>query len=204
MLNTHRNEEELSAVSRALGALCHAHYQQISDVNVAVVRGRLLDLIPTVSHDTKVNLLGTLSNLIDMSSFDRIRELRKYDTREIQAMVASLYSRFTLDLRVIADVADMISHAEYSSRRYWILTAGELCAVELTDLLVPLLADSDFRAEAFQALIAMGPAVLPRLSQWLEHEDPRIQKMTALVLSRISQDNIDKFCKVVVKPKKTL
>ena len=119
-------------------------------------------------------------------------------------MVASLYSHFPVprDLRVIADVADMISHAEYAFRKFWILTAGTLRAAELIDMIVPLLADSDFRAEAFEALIAMGQDVLPRLGAWLQHDDPRIQRMTALVLSRISQDNIDKFCKVSIKLKR--
>jgi len=61
-------------------------------------------------------------------------------------------------------------------------------------MLVPLLADKDFRAEAFQALSMMGPEVLPRISKWMRHEDPRVKKMTALLLARISQDAIDKFC----------
>jgi hypothetical protein len=42
----------------------------------------------------------------------------------------------------------------------------------------------------------MGAAILPRLVGWLNHEDPRIQKMTALVIARISQDHIDAFCAV--------
>ena len=64
-------------------------------------------------------------------------------------------------------------------------------------MLVPLLAEQDFRVEAFQALRMMGADVLPRLSGWLNHEDPRIKKMAALVLSRISQDHIDKFCTIL-------
>jgi hypothetical protein len=136
-----------------------------------------------------------------MSSFAVIREFRKFDLLEAQRLVASLYSQFDLDLRVIADVADMISHAEYSFRRYWVLTAGKLRAVELTDMLVPLLAGPDFRSEAFEALVMMGPAVLPGLSKWMDHEDPRIQKMTGLVLSRVSQNKIDKFCQLPSKSK---
>ena len=111
-------------------------------------------------------------------------------------MIARLYGQFDKNLRVIADVSNMISHSELSIRKYWILTAGKLRAVELTDLLVPLLADQEFRVEAFQALTMMGADVLPRLSRWLAHEDPRIKKMAALVLSKISQDHMDKFCKI--------
>lgn len=196
MLNTYRNEEELSIVAQTLGTFCSFRYKEITDVNIAVVRGRLLDLVPGVSNETKVHLLEALHGIVDMSSFAAVREFRKFLSLEVQKIVASLYSQFDLDLRVIADVADMISHTEYYFRKFWVLTAGKLKAVELTNMLVPLLADQDFRAEAFQALVMMGPAVLPRLSEWLDHEDPRIQKMTALVLSRISQDNIDKFCQV--------
>jgi hypothetical protein len=196
MLNTYKNEEELSIVAQTLGALCRNRYGEISDVNVAVVRGRLLDLLPNVSNDTQVSILQSLQGIIDMSSFGVIRELRRFSSLEVQKMVARLYGQFDKDLRVIADVSDMISHSEFSIRRFWILTAGKLCAIELTDMLVPLLADQDFRVEAFQALTAMGVEVLPHLSGWLQHEDPRIQKMTALVLSRISQDHIDKFCKI--------
>ena len=196
MLNTYRNEEELSIVALALGTFLSVGHDEISDVNIAVVRGRLLDLIPSVSNETKVNLLQALHSSVDMSSFANIRELRQLNFLEIQKMVASLYSQFELDLSVMADVADMISHAEYSFRKFWILTAGKLKAVELTDMLVPLLANQDFRTEAFRALVMMGPDVLPRLPRWLHHEDPRIQKMTALALSRISQDNIDKFCQI--------
>ncbi len=202
MLNTYRNEEELAVVAQAMSVLCRYRYPEISDVNLAVVRGRFLDLTPIVSNETRVELLRALHYLIDMSSFETIREFRRFSTKELQDMVASLYSQFTSDLRVLADVADMISHAEYAFRKCWILAAGNLVATELTDMIVPLLAESDFRAEAFQALVRMGKAVLPRLGVWLEHEDPRIQKMIALVLSRISQDNIDKFCKVALQSKR--
>lgn len=204
MLNTYRNEEELAVVADAVSALCQYQYPEITDVNRAVVRGRFLDLVPLVSNDAKVELLQALRQLVDMSSYEVVREFRKLNTHELQEMVASLYSHFPVprDLRVIADVADMISHAEYAFRKFWILTAGTLRAAELIDMIVPLLADSDFRAEAFEALIAMGQDVLPRLGAWLQHDDPRIQRMTALVLSRISQDNIDKFCKVSIKLKR--
>ncbi len=201
MLNTYRNEEELAVVAQAMSALCRYRYPDISEVNLAVVRGRFLDFVPSVANETKVELLRALHSLIDMSSFETIREFRRFSTRELQEMVASLYSQFTSELRVLADVADMISHAEYAFRKYWIMTAGKLSATELTDMIVPLLAEPDFRAEAFQALVRMGKAVLPRLGNWLDHEDPRIQKMIALVLSRISQDNIDKFCKVALHSK---
>lgn len=200
MLNTHRTEEELSVVAQALGTFCSIRFEEIHVVNIAVVRGRLLDLLPRVSNDTKIHLLQALARLVDMSSFSSIREFRRFNTREVQEMVALLYSRFERDLRVIADVSDMISHSEYSFRKYWILTAGKLSAIELTDMLVPLLAEQDFRIEAFQALTMIGQGVLPRLARWLTHEDPRIQKMTALVLARISQDHIDKFCKIPIKP----
>ncbi len=199
MLNTYKNEEELSIVAQTLGTFCSFRYQEITDVNIAVVRGRFLDLVPGVSNETRVHLLEALHGIVDMSSFAAVREFRKFLSLEVQKMVASLYSQLDLDLRVIADIADMISHAEYSFRKFWVLTAGKLKAVELTDMLVPLLANQDFRAEAFQALVMMGPEVLPRLPKWLNHEDPRIQKMTALVLSRISQDKIDKFCQVLHK-----
>lgn len=196
MLNTYRNEEELSVVAQALGTFCQYKYPEITAVNVAVIRGRLLDLLPRATNETLVYLLKALHGIIDMSSFAIIREFRPSNLLDIQQMIASLYSQFDLDLRVIADVADMISHAEYSFRKFWILAAGELRAVELTDMLVPLLAEQDFRAETFLALVNMGPDVLPRLSPWLNHEDPRIQKMAALVLSKISQDRIDPFCQV--------
>lgn len=196
MLNTYKNEEELSIVAQALGALCRNRYREITAVNVAVVRGRLLDLLPEVSNDTQVSILQALQGIIDMSSFAVIRELRRFHSLEVQKMVACLYSQFDKDLRVIADVSDMISHSEFSIRKFWILTAGKLCAIELTDMLVPLLADQDFRVEAFQALTTMGAEVIPRLSGWLQHEDPRIQKMTALVLFKSSQVHIDKFCKI--------
>jgi len=202
MLNTYRNEEELAVVAQAMSELCRHRYADISEVNLAVVRGRFLDLVPIVSNETKVELLRALHFLIDMSSFETIREFRRFLARELQEIVASLYSQFDSELRVLADVADMISHAEYAFRKYWIVTAGNLMATELTDMIVPLLAEPDFRAEAFQALVHMGKAVLPRLGKWLEHEDPRIQKMIALVLSRISQDNIDKFCKVALHSKR--
>jgi len=156
----------------------------------------LFDLFPGVSKDTKVQILESLQSMIDMSSFAVIRELRKINALEVQKTVANLYGQFEKDLRVIADVSDMISHSEFSVRKSWILTAGKLRAVELTDMLVPLLAEPDFRAEAFQALTMMGAEVVPCLSSWLQHEDPRIKKMTALVLSRISQDYIDKFCTI--------
>ncbi len=201
MLNTYKNEEELAVVAKTLGTFCSIGYKEITAVNIAVVRGRLLDLVPSISNETKVQLLDALYWIVDMSSFAMIREFRKFGLLEAQRMVASLYSQFDLDLRVIADVADMISHAEYAFRKYWVLTAGELKAVELTDMLVPLLAGPDFRIEAFQALVMMGPVVLPTLSKWTEHENPRIQKMTALVLSKISQDKINKFCQVPSKPK---
>ncbi len=201
MLNTYRNEEELAIVAKTLGSFCSLGYKEITEVNIAVVRGRLLDLIPGASLETKVQLLDALHGIVDMSSFSTIREFRRFDSFQTQQMVASLYSQFDLDLRVIADVADMISHAEYAFRKYWVLTAGKLCAVELTDMLVPLLAGADFRGEAFQALVMMGADVLPHLSKWTDHEDPRIQKMTALVLSRISQDKIDRFCQVSPKAK---
>jgi hypothetical protein len=129
-----------------------------------------------------------------MSSFATIRELRRAPSLEIQRIVAFLYAQFEKDLRVVADMADMISYSEFSIRKDWILTAGHLCAIELTDLLVPLLADHNFRTEAFQALVMMGTEVLPRLTDWLHHGDPRIKKMTAVVAARISQDHIDKFC----------
>lgn len=196
MLNTHRNEEELCAVAQALGALCSYKHPDISEVNVAVVRGRLLDLLPRVGHETKVHLLEALYGIIDMSSFRILRELRQINLLEVQKMVASLYSQFDRDLRVIADMADMISHAEYTSRKCWIAAAGRLKAVELIDMLVPLLADPDFRVDTFYALVNMGAEGLPRLAQYLNYEDPRIQKMAALVLSKISQDRIDKFCQV--------
>jgi HEAT repeat protein len=196
MLNTYKNEEELSAVAQALGTLCRNRYEEITDLNVAVVRGRLFDLLPGVSNDTRVHILESLQGIVDKSSFAVVRELRKINSLEVQKTVATLYGQFDKDLRVIADVADMISHSEFSVRKCWILTAGKLCAVELTDLLVPLLADPDFRIEAFQALTMMGAEVVPCLSGWLHHEDPRIKKMTALVLSRISQDCIDKFCTI--------
>ncbi len=199
MLNTCRNEEELALVAKALGSLCSFRYPGITEVNTAVVRGRLLDLIPLVSNDTKVQLLHSLRSLVDLSALEVIRDLRKLPSVEVQEMVASLYSQFELDLRVVADVADMISHADYSCRKFWILTAGALNAVALTDMLVPLLAQTDFRKEAFRALVAMGASVLPQLAKWLEHEDPRIQKVTALVLSRISQDHIDTFCHISTK-----
>ncbi|GAK54160.1 PBS lyase HEAT-like repeat protein [Candidatus Moduliflexus flocculans] len=202
MLNTYRNEEELALVAQAMSTLCRYRYPDISEVNLAVVRGRFLDLVPIVSNETKIELLHALHSLIDMSSFETIREFRRFSPRELQEMVASLYSQFDSELRVLADVADMISHAEYAFRKYWILAAGNLSATELTDMIVPLLAEPDFRAEAFQALVRMGKAVLPRLGKWLDHEDPRIQKMIALVLSRISQDNIDKFCKVALHSKR--
>lgn len=201
MLNTYRNEEELAGVAQAMSALCRYRNPDISEVNLAVVRGRFLDLVPGVTNETKVELLRALHSLIDMSSFETIREFRRFSTRELQEMVASLYSQFTSELRVLADVADMIGHAEYAFRKYWIMAAGKLTATELTDMIVPLLAEPDFRAEAFQALVHIGKAVLPRLGKWLDHEDPRIQKMIALVLSRISQDNIDKFCKVALHSK---
>ena len=76
------------------------------------------------------------------------------------------------------------------------MTAGKLCAIELADLLVPLLTDQNFRMEVFQALVMMGTDLLPRLAGWLHHEDPRIKKMTALVVARISQDHIDRFCTI--------
>jgi len=196
MLNTYKNEAELSAVVRTLGALCSNRYEEITDLNVAVVRGRLFDLLPKVSKDTQTSILQSLQGIVDMSSFSIIRELRRLSSLEVQKMVARLYGQFDKDLRVIADVSDMISHSEFSLRKFWILTAGKLRAVELTDMLVPLLADQDFRVEAFQALTSMGTEVLPGLSGWLQHEDPRIKKMTALVLSRISQDYIDKFCTI--------
>ncbi len=194
MLNTHRSEEELAVVASAFGSLGRFRHAEITDVNVAVVRGRLLDLMPTVSNETKAQILRSLHSLVDMSSLEVIRELRGLPSVEVQEMVASLYSRFEPDLRVVADVADMVSHAEYSFRKFWILTAGALKAVALTDLLVPLLVQVDFRKEAFQACVAMGADVLPHLTKWLHHDDPRIQKMVALVLSRISQDRIGTFC----------
>ncbi|GAK56397.1 Alr1903 protein [Candidatus Vecturithrix granuli] len=199
MLNTHRNEEELCAVAQPLGTLCSYKYPDISEVNVAVVRGRLLDLLPRVGIETKIHLLEALYGIIDMSSFSILRELRHINLLEIQKMVASLYSQLDRDLRVIADIADMISHAEYSYRKFWIAAAGRLQAVELTDMLIPLLADPDFRAETFYALVNMGIEGLPRLVQYLNYEDPRIQKMAALVLSKISQDRIDKFCQAPCK-----
>lgn len=196
MLNTYKNEEELSIVTRTLGILCRNRYKEITDVNVAVVRGRLLDSLPGISTDTQVSILQALQGIVDMSSLTVIRDLRRLNSLEVQKMIARLYGQFDKDLRVIADVSDMISHSEFSIRKYWILTAGKLRAVELTDLLVPLLADQEFRVEAFQALTMIGADVLPRLSGWLHHEDPRIKKMTALVLSKISQDHMDKFCKI--------
>ena len=196
MLNTYKNEEELASMAQTLGVLCQNHYQEITDVNVAVIRGRLLDLLPRVSKETKVSIFQALQGIVDMSSFPVIRELRRLNSLDIQKMVAALYSQFEKDLRVIADVADMISYSDFSTRKFWILTAGKLHAVELTDLLVQLLADQNFRAEAFRALTMMGTAVLPYLSSWLQHEDPRIKKMTALVLARISQDHIDPFCPI--------
>ena len=194
MLNTYRNEEELSLVAQAFGAMFSINYQELSEVNLAVVRGRLLDLIPSVSNEGKVFILRALQPMVDLSSFEIIREMRAIVSLQIQEMVASLYSRLPSDLRVIADVADMISHAEYSFRKFWILAAGRLKAVSLTDMLVPLLAERDFRAETFQAFVMMGQEVLPYLSKYLDHEDPRIQKMSALVLSRIAQDHLDRFC----------
>lgn len=196
MLNTHRNEEELCAVAQALGALCSCKIPDISDVNVAVVRGRLLDLLPRVGQETKIHLLEAIHDIVDMSSFTALREFRQINLLEIQKIVASLYSQFDCNLRVVADIADMISHAEYSFRKFWIAAAGKLQAVELTDMLIPLLAEPDFRAETFYALVNMGPEGLSRLVSWLNHEDPRIQKMTALVLSKISQDRIDQFCQI--------
>lgn len=196
MLNTYKNEEELSSVAQTLGTLCSYPYQEITEVNVAVVRGRLLDLLPGVSTTTQASMLHALQGIIDISSYPVIRALRRTNSLEVQKIVALLYGQFPKDLRVIADVSDMISHSEFSIRKFWILTAGKLCAIELTDMLVPLLADPNFRNEAFQALTMMGADILPRLGGWLNHEDPRIQKMTALVVARISQDRIDIFCPV--------
>ena len=196
MLNTYKNEEELAIVAGALGALCRHRYKDITDINVAVVRGRLLDLLPRVAKETRVSIFQALQGIVDMSSFAVIRELRRQNSLEVQRNIAELYSQFEKDLRVIADVADMISHSEFSVRKFWILTAGKLRAVELTDLLVPLLAVPNFRTEAFQALLMMGIQVLPHLAHWLQHEDPRIKKMTALVLARLSQDHIDAFCTI--------
>lgn len=196
MLNTYRNEEELSAMALALGILCRQRYTDISEVNTAVIRGRLLDLLPQMSKETQLNILQAMEGIIDMSSFNVVRELRRMKEPDVQKMVALLYSQFDKDLRVIADVSDMISHSEFSVRKFWILTAGKLRAVELADLLVPLLANSDFREEVFQALTMMGAEVIPCLAPWLQYEDPRIKKMTGLVLSRISQDHIDKFCTI--------
>jgi HEAT repeat protein len=196
MLNTYRNEEELSLVAQAFGTLFSVSYPELSDVNLAVVRGRLLDLIPGVSNEVKVIILRALQPMVDLSSFEIIREMRAIVSLQIQEMVASLYSRLPSDLRVIADVADMISHAEYSFRKFWILAAGRLKAVSLTDMLVPLLAEHDFRADTFQAFVIMGQEVLPYLAKYLDHEDPRIQKMSALVFSRIAQDHLDRFCQI--------
>jgi hypothetical protein len=187
----------LTTVAQTLGTLCSYRYHDITEINIAVVRGRLLDLLPTVSKDHQVRILHALEGIVDMSSFATIRESRHSTVPDIQKSVATLYSRFDRDLRVIADVADMISHSEFSMRKFWILTAGKLCAIELVDLLVPLLADSNFRQEAFHALIMMGTKLLPRLVGWLNHDDPRIKKMAALVLARISQDHIDKFCTIL-------
>ncbi|MBD3309065.1 hypothetical protein GF339_21850 [candidate division KSB3 bacterium] len=200
MLSTSRNEEELATVAQALGALCRLPFDnEITEVNIAVVRGRLLDVISHVSHENKVPILQALSVFVDQSSFPIIREFRKFDSPQIQAMVAELYGELEPDLRVVADVADMISHAEYSFRKFWILAAGKLHAVELTDMLVPLLIDQDFRAEAFHALVLMGSAVLPNLARWFDHEDPRLQKMTALLLTRVAQDKLDTLGKSVQK-----
>jgi HEAT repeat protein len=196
MLNTYKTEEELAIVAQALGTLCGYNYDEITPLNVAVVRGRLLDLLAGVTPETQGKILRSLQGIIDMSSFAPIRELRRVPSLDIQKIVASLYARFDKDLRVVADISDMISHSEFSIRKYWILTAGHLCAIELTDLLVPLLADQNFRTEAFQALVMMGTELLPRLKSWLHHEDPRIKKMAAVVAARISQDHIDKFCTI--------
>jgi hypothetical protein len=149
-----------------------------------------------VTPETQGKILRSLQGIIDMSSFAAIRELRRVPSLDIQKIVATLYARFDKDLRVVADISDMISHSEFSIRKYWILTAGRLCAIELTDLLMPLLADQNFRTEAFQALVMMGTELLPRLKSWLHHEDPRIKKMAAVVVARISQDHIDKFCTI--------
>jgi HEAT repeat protein len=197
MLNTYKNEEELASVAQALGTLCSYQYNEITEVNVAVVRGRLLDLLSSgVSMTTQVYILQALRGIIDISSYPIIRALRRTNSLEVQKIIAALYGQFPKDLRVIADVSDMISHSEFSIRKFWILTAGKLCAIELADMLVPLLADPNFRIEAFQAITMMGAAILPRLVGWLNHEDPRIQKMAALVIARISQDRIDAFCTV--------
>ncbi len=196
MLNTYRNEEELSLVAQAFGTLFSMKYSELSEVSLAVVRGRLLDLIPGVSNEVKIILLQALQPMVDLSSFEVIREMRGIVSLQVQEMVASLYSRLPADLRVIADVADMISHAEYSFRKFWILAAGRLKAVGLTDMLVPLLAERNSRAETFQAFVMMGQDVLPYFVKWLDHEDPRIQKMSALVLSRIAQDHLERFCHI--------
>ena len=196
MLNTCRNEEELSLVSQAFGTLFSMNYPELSEVNLAVVRGRILDLIPSVSNDVKITLLQALQPMVDLSSFEIIREMRAIVSLQIQEMVALLYSRLPADLRVMADVADMISHAEYSFRKFWILAAGRLKAVSLTDMLIPLLAEKDFRADAFQAFVMMGQDVLPYLAKYLNHDDPRIQKMSALLFSRIAQDHLDRFCQL--------
>ena len=196
MLNTYKTEDELAIVAQTLGTLCRYSYDEITLLNVAVVRGRLLDLSSGVAASTQASILQALQGIIDMSSFAAIRELRRAPSLEIQKIVASLYTRFDKDLRVVADIADMISHSEFSIRKDWILTAGHLCAIELVDLLVPLLADQNFRMEAFQALVMMGTDLLPQIANWLHHEDPRIKKMTAMVVARISQDHIDKFCTI--------
>lgn len=196
MLNTYKSEEELAVVAHTLGILCSYNYDDITPLNVAVVRGRLLDLLAGVSVDTQGNILRALTGIIDMSSFATLRELRRAPSLEIQRVIAALYAELDKDLRVVADMADMISHSEFSIRKDWFLTAGRLCAIELIDLLVPFLADQNFRAEAFEALVMMGTELLPWITTWLHHEDPRIKKMTAMVVSRISQDHIDRFCTI--------
>ncbi|PID58351.1 hypothetical protein CSB45_04595 [candidate division KSB3 bacterium] len=194
MLDTYRSDEELVAVAQAFGTLFRTNASQLSEVNLAVVRRRLLDLLPNASNDINVGLLQALQSMVDISSLEILREMRAIVSQQVQEMVASLYSRLPPDLRVIADVADMISHAEYSFRKFWILAAGRLKALSLTDMLIPLLAEQDVRAETFQAFVMMGKEVLPYLARYVDDDDPRIQKMSALLLSRIAQDYLDRFC----------
>ncbi|MEJ2263797.1 MAG: hypothetical protein P8X95_10150 [Anaerolineales bacterium] len=79
MLNTYKNEKELTCVAQALGTLCSYRYGDISEVNVAVVRGRLLDVLSAkISTATKVSILQALHSIIDISSYPVISSKLPY------------------------------------------------------------------------------------------------------------------------------